>query len=416
MGYQMTVPRKWRRLYGVSYPATYEFALPPESSGLQAQVRKGTATSWTNLSPLAPTDGAGVDGARFDYANDRAYVSVCFDQQSDSPLVQVRFVGADRREVSASYVGVCKFYNDLNSACVVTCDDWCEGNHADFMAFVELCHDRGIAVSAGINAQRNATFSDLPLTLAQWSDIQSKIDTGLLEPTNHGRTHANPNSYTELTAFREMVLGSQDIADNLTVPPQSRMGGEHFVLGWIEPNGNDNSLAVGFRPEAGHVISRSTTITATREDYQTFATAADTFARDGVRANGDRELIADCNDRFDTSRSIGGIYHVYTHPWLKEGGANWNPGVRPTGQPGFDWSDPDEPFIDVLDHIGGHSDVWYVGWGHLYVYRLAALFTDVREVQTSQLGERVRQGGQDRQVATLTTDGFPREVAAVQRP
>jgi hypothetical protein len=412
-GFRLFIDHKWRNYYGVSYPCTYQFDVP--SGPCTVQYRKQHDGPWLTLDALAPTDTSGIDGARFDGTD--AYVSVSYDQASRSRNIYLRFVDSQGIDVAATYVGPTKFYNNLNSACVLTCDDWSEGNHAKFMAFTAHCISRGIYVSAGLNAQRNATFSDLPISPAQWADIQARVDTGLLEPTNHGRTHQNPNNYNELSAYREIVLGAQDIADNLTVPPQSRMEDEQYVLGWIEPNGNDNAIAKGLRPEAGHVISRMAFPESEElPNYATFASSDETFNRQTITSNGDQQDIAVMDSRFDTSRAIGGIYHVYTHPWLEEGSPNWNPGERPTGQPGFDWDDPNEPFLDHLDHIAGHSDVWYVGWGHLYVYRLASLFVQVETVPTSPFGGReLRLDGQVRYPSKVTGAGFTR-VGTLRAP
>ena len=59
--------------------------------------------------------------------------------------------------------------------------------------------------------------------------------------------------------------------------------------------------------------------------------------------------IIELNSTFDSVFSSNGIYHLMTHPNILE----W--------EQDFTW--------DHLEHISNRKDVWYVGFGHLYLYR-----------------------------------------------
>ena len=59
--------------------------------------------------------------------------------------------------------------------------------------------------------------------------------------------------------------------------------------------------------------------------------------------------IIELNNTFDTVVSSNGIYHLITHPNILE----WDQD--------FTW--------DHLEHISNRKDIWYVGFGHLYLYR-----------------------------------------------
>ena len=55
------------------------------------------------------------------------------------------------------------------------------------------------------------------------------------------------------------------------------------------------------------------------------------------------------NSLFDTVTAQHGIYHLYLHPWRND----WSEGA---------------PIRRHINHIKGRKDIWYVGYGHLYLY------------------------------------------------
>ena len=65
--------------------------------------------------------------------------------------------------------------------------------------------------------------------------------------------------------------------------------------------------------------------------------------------SGDVEDEGELNAKFDSIYNAGGIYHLFCHPAK----VDWSPGKYAQLH---------------LDHIKGKKDVWYVGFGHLYVY------------------------------------------------
>ena len=62
--------------------------------------------------------------------------------------------------------------------------------------------------------------------------------------------------------------------------------------------------------------------------------------------------IMELNETFDSVFSSNGIYHLMTHPNILE----WDQD--------FTW--------DHLNYISNRNNVWYVGFGHLYLYRFLA--------------------------------------------
>jgi len=63
------------------------------------------------------------------------------------------------------------------------------------------------------------------------------------------------------------------------------------------------------------------------------------------------------NSKFDQAYNNGQIYHGMFHPLILSE-AQW------------------QNVTDHLDYIGGRKDVWYVGFGHLYMYHYLQEFSD----------------------------------------
>ena len=60
--------------------------------------------------------------------------------------------------------------------------------------------------------------------------------------------------------------------------------------------------------------------------------------------------LNELNSAFDNAHNLGKVYHLITHPNI------------------LDW---DEDFTwNHLEYISNRKDIWYVGFGHLYLYRL----------------------------------------------
>ena len=76
--------------YGLSYPITYEFSIPFESTNLKCYHKFQAQDSWDILQGKTSNDFFnGVDVVRFDYTNAIAYVSVGFSDLSDSIFIKI---------------------------------------------------------------------------------------------------------------------------------------------------------------------------------------------------------------------------------------------------------------------------------------------------------------------------------------
>ena len=74
--------------YGLSYPITYEFSIPLESTNLKCYYKFQAENNWDIFQEKTSNDFFnGVDAVRFDYTNGVAYVSVGFSDLSDSIFI-----------------------------------------------------------------------------------------------------------------------------------------------------------------------------------------------------------------------------------------------------------------------------------------------------------------------------------------
>lgn len=354
---RVSIPAAVHTDYGASYPLTYAFALPAGSSGLTGQWRASPADPWTSLAEPGAGRFDGTTVARFDYPNNRAYLSVPFTATSDDLYLRI-VTGAGN--VVGTYLGVPRFYDNRRCAVVCTYDDWSANNHASFVAAAEAHRIYGLWMSPGINSGGRDGVD--PLTATHWTDMQAAIDAGWLEPINHGRTHKNANNYVAGDAEAEIGGGAQDIKDNITMPAQSRRGATEYVQGWIRPFGITTAEVRSKLAEKKHLADRKIDSDSAYRDLALWKTdglydVQEPSAQVLVTAGDAAAATAAANtikSRFDTAYTARLVFTVYSYPhhW-----PSWA-----AGSAGRDW----------LSYIGAFTDIWAVGFGHVYQYRLLA--------------------------------------------
>lgn len=344
---QATVPTAIHNDYGASYPLTYEFSIPTGSSGLTGQWRASTSDAWTDLTePVGRFDG--VAAARFDYANDRAYLSVPFTDASDDLYVRVVNGGT----IVGKFVTVTSYYDDRACPVVVTYDDWHIVHHSSFVEAAAAHNLAELWMSPGINAGYSTG-----LTAVEWAEMQTAIDGGYVEPTNHGLTHKDANNYVAGDATTEVIGGATAITDNVTMPPQSRKGVTQYVQGFIEPYGRTNTDQRAAMATGKYLSDR---IVPTGDQTYAALQADGVYTRQGAsisrvtQASDHTEAATASTDimaRFDADRAAGRLCIIYTYPhhWPDRGVGS--------------------SFREWIDYVASHDDIWSVGWGHLYQYR-----------------------------------------------
>jgi len=335
--YRVTVPSSIHSAYGLGYPVTYVFSIPSGSSDLKAEERTGT--DWQQLIEKTSNDFFnGIECVRFDYINNKAYVSVAFAEDSD--LIDIRITNQAGEVVMTQYQGMAQYYDNRKAVVVASADDWDAPKHDNFMNCCDAFQSRSVWLSVGIVTNNNRENNEGP---PDWNGIQQKIDGGYVEAASHSRTHAD----VPYSDYDSEINGSRnDIIGNLSLPLPYKKGETEYVWAWIEPYGQSNAIIRQKLGECKYLIDRST-----EQGVISFApwdSDNGLYDRVGMAIAADGKSVGTLNAEFDLTYDNGGIYHFYFHP------------------ASYDWEGNE--ITQHLDYIEGKKDVWYVGFGALYAY------------------------------------------------
>jgi peptidoglycan/xylan/chitin deacetylase (PgdA/CDA1 family) len=345
--FQVVIDHDAHQRFGLYYPVTYMLTIPGGVSSLTAQYRfsqTGPGSSWINLDTKTSTDFFnGVNAARFDYANNLAYLSVAFSPTSDVIYLRILDAGS---EVPLSYSGIPQYYDDRHAAVTVTMDDWEGVNTPYFITAAESLVNLRVHFTVGIVTWRNPT----------WDTIQTYLDTGYMEAAAHSRNH--PYSFDDYaaTGYQLEIQGSRDdILDNLSLA-------HPFVPVYIEPGGIENSEVREAVVNAGYLVERGYPATPAQNSFSNwgldgaYLRTLYSYDTDGWpygwigTPEEDAANLAAANASFDSVYNAGGIYHLMDHPWQ------------------LHWEEPDFPLPQHINYISNKLDVWYASFGDLYLY------------------------------------------------
>jgi hypothetical protein len=427
---RLSVDPKIHDDYGLSYPVTYQFNIPRKSSNLKAYKRYTKAQVWSQITEKNVNDFFnGIEVARFDYTSDRVYVSVAFSDISDE--IHLKVTNEAGQIVDLTYQGIPDYYDDRDAAVVATGDDW-DGYPANNDGFKNACDaftSRRIWFTAGITTAGVRIANWPPVN---WSDVQTKIDAGYIEVASHSKQHLMPNkaysySYTGthtgtdngrytltdssasfpviyqgtsqqyianfvgwiiknmtdgsfgtvtsstsntitcsdglfggidndwdhgdtyiIDRYDEEIDGSRDdIIDNLDLPTLNKKGNREYVYAWVEPDGYCDSI---IRKKLGQYKYLADRDTSQDNTFASWDLANSVYNRSGLSYQlGRYGSLTTTNNKFDSIVTARGICHIVMHPR----GIDWSAGS---------WVQKH------LDYIKGRTNLWYVGFGHLYLY------------------------------------------------
>ena len=328
--------------YGLSYPITYEFDIPQGLENLNAYRKYRSAQDWNLIDEKTDDDFFnGIEAVRFDYNENIAYISVGFSIISDS--IFIRIVNSANENINASYMRMSEYYDNREAVVTVTADDWADYSNAKF---IQACQNfrsynlwYSVAIITGWISNQNT-----------WDDIQAQLDDGLIEVVAHSRTHP----YAPYNDLESEVAGSkQDIINNLNLLNHNRSGINEYVYAWVAPFGDYDAAIDSATSNAKYLVSRlfyynENYFSNWNNDLYKFDPVGATIEVGSSDYWGSTD-INEMNTAFDNVVDSNGVYHLVTHPNILE------------------W---DEDFTWVhLEHISNRKDIWYVGFGHLYLYR-----------------------------------------------
>ncbi|MBU0992045.1 MAG: hypothetical protein KJ737_06085 [Proteobacteria bacterium] len=239
-------------------------------------------------------------------------------------------------------MGITEYYDNRKAVVTASFDDWQNNSDGNFITACNKFQERQLWASAGI-----ITGDLLEET---WTHIQDQIDDGFIEPVSHSQNHLGDPLFC-LNATVEVGQSSVMIKDNLMLPVFNQNGSHEYVYAYLLPFGLICNQTLMAMMSSTYLVSRNSNSSVTgfspwRSDYNIYAPAGFTI-RMGYDTEEDKNIL---NHTFDSVYDTGGIYHLNLHPWAL-GDAEW-----------VSYGDAH------LDHIKDKKDIWYVSFGHLYLY------------------------------------------------
>ena len=328
--------------YGLTYPVTYEFSIPQNSENLNAYRKYKDSQDWNLIEKKTSNDFFnGIEAVRFDYDGNIAYVSVGFSILSDT--IYIKIENNINENTNAPFKRISEYYDNRKAAVTVTADDWAEYSNEKFIEACQNFRSFNLWYSVGIITR---WINDQNT----WNAIQDQLDDGFIEVLSHSRTHP----YVPYADLESEVVGSkEDIIEKLNLLNQNRSGSNEYVYAWVAPFGNYSEAIDTMTSKAKYLVSRMFTyddiyFSNWNSDLNKFDPVGGSMEVGNSSYWGSTD-INELNVTFDNAFSSNGVYHLITHPNILE----WNKN--------FTWSH--------LEYISNRKDIWYVGFGHLYLYR-----------------------------------------------
>ncbi len=370
--FELSVSTGKRNDYGFTYPVTYRFSIPSGSSNLEAFKTYSESAIWTQIIEKTSDDFFnGIEAVRFDYNNDKAYVSVAFNDESDEIFLKIV---EEWGSPVATYDGITEYYDNRDATVVFSADDWCGNSFIDlrFQQASDMFTLKKIWLSVGINTQgyrNDRIWGDQPSPI--WSHIQGKIDEGYIEANAHSRMHP----HVPYSDYDSEVGGSRnDIIDNLTLPSLYKSGTREYVWGWVSPYGDSDSTLRAKLGEYKYIADMSGPMDNQEGDFPNWDSDNGLYKkwnRWEINIEIEQITLSKLNSEFDKRTDAGKIYHLGFHPWR----IDFSLGSK----------------IDQhTDYVKGRKNLWYVGQGALMIYHYVQeqnIVTVQEEYRLKTLGE-----------------------------
>ena len=328
--------------YGLTYPVTYEFSIPQNSENLNAYRKYKDSQDWNLIEKKTSNDFFnGIEAVRFDYDGNIGYVSVGFSILSDT--IYIKIENNINENTNAPFKRISEYYDNRKAAVTITADDWADYSNEKFIEACQNFRSFNLWYSVGIITR---WINDQNT----WNAIQDQLDDGFIEVLSHSRTHP----YVPYADLESEVVGSkEDIIEKLNLLNQNRSGSNEYVYAWVAPFGNYSEAIDTMTSKAKYLVSRMFTyddiyFSNWNSDLNKFDPVGGSMEVGNSSYWGSTD-INELNVTFDNAISSNGVYHLITHPNILE----WNKN--------FTWSH--------LEYISNRKDIWYVGFGHLYLYR-----------------------------------------------
>lgn len=348
--YKITINSQQHEDYGLGYPVTYVFQIPSGSSNLKAYHRHTQTQSWSQLPEKTSNDFFnGIECVRFDYSNNKAYVSVSFDENYDD--IYIKITDADDNLILFRFLEIAEYYDNRKAVVTATADDW--GGYIDsdphWVAACNTFRSFNVWLTVGVITRGSAGGKP------DWKLIQSHVNSGYIEIASHSATHPT----VPYDDYDQEIGGSkQDIINNLNLPTPYKKGNKEYVWAWLEPFDMWDDTTRQKLGQYKYLIDRTSQMAAGYDEYVTWDVTNGVFNRIGIVGYADTFTLQELNVAFDDCYNRGKIYHLFFHAIA------------------HDWSQNGK-VPQHLNYISGRKDIWYVGFGALYAYRYVSKVANV---------------------------------------
>jgi len=333
--------------YGLKYPVTYEFEIPQDSENLNVFRKYKDSQDWNLIEEKTSNDFFnGIEAVRFDYDGNIAFVSVGFSILSDT--IYIKIENNINENTNAPFKRISEYYDNRQAAVTVTADDWADYSNEKFIQACQNFRSYNLWYSVAIITR---WINDQNT----WNAIQNQLDEGFIEVLSHSRTHP----YVPYADLESEVVGSkEDIIEKLNLLNQNRSGSKEHVYAWVAPFGNYSEDIDTMTSKAKYLVSRMFNyddiyFSNWNSDLNKFDPVGGSIEVGNSSYWGSTD-INELNVTFDNAINSSGVYHLITHPNILE----WDKD--------FTWSH--------LEYISNRKDIWYVGFGHLYLYHYISNF------------------------------------------
>ena len=384
--FKISINETLQTQWGFKYPATYVFSIPDGSSNIDVFRRDSTSESWTKLPEKTSNDFFnGIECARFDYINDKVYVSVGFNTTSN---IYLRFANVS----SVTFNSIAKYYDNRKATYTLSNDNWGKVSSAHPGATWQgMTNDASDSYQASIHACR---LFNIPESIAintamaggasMWQRMQEELNYGdySWEPAIHTRTHPGSSSGYLANGYEWEIIGCKnDILGNLTNIPYG-----NYIFEFILPNGyEDNTLQstsagkfLFLRDWTGSSNPSSVNYAPWNTAYQYYGIGGlETKSYDSVlqslspAGTYSQSAVNELNNAFYNVYSVDGIFYAMFHSDRYDNSVIYNN------------SPNSSTLMEHFRYVANRKDVWYVANGWLYSYHMVAERASVTQESSS---------------------------------
>jgi hypothetical protein len=160
---------------------------------------------------------------------------------------------------------------------------------------------------------------------------------------------SHTQSHLHIPLDGEIESSRRDIINNVELPVQYRKGTAQYVPLFVAPYLDITDTDITACGLSKYLEVIAVDFGTNTSAWATWNSVKNIYNPKWVSGNYESLTEAQLNERFDTAYNLGAIYHLRGHPAADN---TWTSGKM----------------ANHLDYIKGRFDIWYVGYGAMYMY------------------------------------------------